>query len=286
MVKGMTRPRALTIAVAALVSLGVLSPAAPAQAAAPDVPDAERVHMGAHYSRTNEIVDGYHQIVDVQTFTNGGYLETQFAPPKGTKVDVTLTSCGRVVRRGSFIDDGIKGGAPFIMVLSPDGSREDASEPNLVNRLVGPAIEVNATITYPGYAPYESVADIIDVARDAKRPTCAQIDALVGDTPEPDRTNKPAWVRSWSKKIAVPGVGTTAVAGSKAKVSATKVRRKDAASVRYAWRVGNRLVDRDRTVRLTDAHIGKPLMLTVTARKPGTKAARLVLTYGKVRKAA
>lgn len=279
MVKGMTRPRALTIATAALISLGVISSAAPAQAV--PVPDAERYVTGGHFASHNgtNIIRSVHVYLRDRTPDDGSVD----VAPDGLQTELTVSSCGRVLRTSSAPMPSTQ--SPHIVYLSPNGLDDASGVDNSVNRLVGPTIDYTMTITQPGYDPYQA-SGVIDIAKSISRPTCAEIDALVSDTPEPDRTNKPAWVRAWSKKISMPGVGTKPVAGSKAKVTATKVRRKDGAVVRYAWRVGNRIVDRDRTVRLTDAHIGKPLMLTVTARKPGTKAARLVLTYGKVRKAA
>jgi hypothetical protein len=264
-----------SLAVAAL-TLSLATTAAPAHAE--PVPDQERFSFD--YGRVP------YQISDDSTVFVGVFPLLTRAwndPPTGTVVTFVATSCGRTLREATVTTTVERPLAETRLYLSPSGMESDAHTANSVNRLVGPEIQVSATVTHPGYDAYAPAPVTIDVkARIPKIPSCAQIDDSLNDTP----TSTGSLVRTWSKKKALPVVGKKAVAGRKAKITATKIRRGADAKVAYTWRVGGKVVDRDRVIKFASKHIGKPVKVVVAVKQPGSKSVKKTLRYGRVRKAA
>lgn len=264
-----------TLAVTAL-SLSLAATAAPAHAE--PVPEQERISFD--FGRVP------YQVSEDSTVMVGVFPLLTRAwdnPPPGTVVTFVATSCGRTVREATVTTSVDYPLAEKYLYLSPSGLEVDAYKPNPVNRLVGPEMQVSATVTYPGFDSYAPTPVTIDVkAKIPKIPSCAQIDDSLNGTPTP--TGSP--VRTWSKKKALPFVGTKAVAGRKAKITATKVRGSSNAKVTYTWRVGGKVVDRDRVAKFSAKHVGKPVKVVVAVKQPGSKAVKKTLRYGKVRKAA
>ena len=262
----------------AVTALSLTLAATPAHAE--PVPDQERLafdygRVPFHYWPDTTIVTGVFPTL-TRAWDN---------PPTGTVVTFVATSCGRTLREVTVTTTLEKPLAEAALYFSPNGQEPETHEVNAVNRLVGPQIQVSATVTHPGLDPYAPAPVTVDVkARIPKIPSCAQIDdSLNNDTPTSTTT---AAVRTWSKKKTLPVVGKKAVAGRKAKITATKVRSASNAKVTYTWRVGSKVVDRDRVAKFTAAQVGKPVKVVVSVKQPGSKAVKKTLRYGTVRKAA
>lgn len=263
-----------SVLAAGALSIGLL--AAPAHAL--PVPDAER--LAFDYGRVP-----WHFWPDTTLVTQVNPVLTRAwdNPPYGTTANFVVTSCGRTLREQSVTTSVEAPEAEAGIYLSPNGTFPETVEENSVNRLVGPAIEVTATVTHPGHDPYVLTATIDVKARIPDIPSCTKIAQNLedggGSTPS-------GLVRSWSKKKSLSAVGTKAVAGRKAKITATKVRRGSGVKISYAWRVGGKVIDRDRVAKFRSKHVGKPVKVVVTVKAPGKKAVERTLRYGKVRKAA
>lgn len=83
-------------------------------------------------------------------------------------------------------------------------------------------------------------------------------------------------VTKWSAKA---GRYRTAKRGRTLKVSATRT--ESGAKTSYAWTVNGKVVDRDRSMKVKKAYVGKKVRLKVTVRKDGRKSRTRTISYGR-----
>ena len=264
------KTHAASVLASLTLAAATLAVAAPAQAA--PAPDTERLYVtktgslqnpNAHLA-LNAMFGVGRCAVDSDPF-DGTCDETAF-PRAGTQVHTVISSCGNVIREETVNLTGEHDG--FIVNFSPDGEL-DAS-PNSVNERVGTSWEYVLTITVPGYDPY--TLDGSYSGYQVKRPSCEEINSPgYGDD-----TDSTITVSKWSTKKGT----TTAQVGKTLKVTPTRAA---GAKVTYAWKVGSKVVDRDRAMTAKRAYKGKKVTMRVTVSKTGAKSVSKTLRYGKVR---
>ena len=205
-------------------------------------------------------------------------LSLWFAPgqdlPAGTVINLQVTGCGgtrAVPSEYSLSSYPMTLERPLTTERSIIGTWE--VRPAHRRRSLGPRWNGELTITLPDTAP--SVLrfdhDAFDFSRDNPLPTnddtCPA--AGTGDA-------APVRVQHWSTKTGrkVPAVG------NRLTVSATRAA---GARVSYAWKVGAKVVDRDRALKIKRGHRGKAVSVRITASKAGATSVTRMLRYGRAR---
>ena len=151
---------------------------------------------------------------------------------------------------------------------SRDGDVDLAS--NRVNQMIGSSFDYALTITSPGYDPYLLTGSYSGYT--VKRPSCAEINSPGYG----NETTSDSGVKVWSTKTG----NTTAKAGRTLRVTRTRA---TGATIAYQWRVGPKVVDRDRALTVKRAYRGKKISMRVTVTKPDGTRLRKVLRYGRAR---
>lgn len=188
--------------------------------------------------------------------------------PVGTSLHTTVYSCDAFVKEATTVRQSDSPGSSAAVVLSENGMPD--LSPNPVNDLIGDnAAVVTISVTEPGYAPYTLTSNVRFYGLGG--PTCDEV-----QNPTADPTETTPVVAKWSikKGNTVPKVGKTL------KVTPTRA---PGATVTYLWKVGSKIVDRDRTMTVKKAHKGKKVTMRVTVSMAGAKSVARVLRYGKVR---
>lgn len=197
---------------------------------------------------------GYDGAVD------GGILYFSENVPSSTQVYLEVSACGRVLHTQTY--NGV--------VALTDGMRYAQAFRKIIDKsMAGPTIEASVSFSDPSLSPVSATAythNGYPRSCDALEPSDDNNDDGSGIT-----------VSKWSAKN---GASTTARVGKALKVTPTRAA---GAKVTYAWKVGNRVVDRDRVMTVKKAYTGKKVTMRVTVSKTGTKSMSRVLRYGKAR---
>lgn len=196
--------------------------------------------------------------------------------PASVPVQVTaaVTSCGSPIQSTSTTL-GPGHAASFVFVefsADNDITQGNMFSENPINRMVGPSFEYAITVTVPGYDPY-----LLDGSYDGysvRRPSCAVINSAgYAETGEPDALIVEKW--SVMKGDALARVGKSL------KVTPTRA---PGATIKYQWKVGSKVVDRDRILgTIRKSYLGKPVTLRVEVSKAGSKSQAMTLRFGRVR---
>lgn len=189
--------------------------------------------------------------------------------PPGTTATTTFSSCGQTVQsvtRPLLVSSTHPDNAAFLHYFN-ESNTPDMS-PNAINSLIGRSLDYSFVITSPGYDPYEISGSYSGYS--VERPTCEEI--LSGHGTDPDAIT----VRRWSVKKG----NTAAKVGKRLAVTPTRA---PGSAVSYAWRVGARVVDTDRSVTVKRAYRGKKVTLFVTVSRTGVEPQHRKLAYGKAR---
>lgn len=189
--------------------------------------------------------------------------------PVGTSYLIRAYSCGALIKEATQnVVYGDVDYNPFIG-LSPDG-RPDA-KPNPVNNLVGDnKVTLSVQVTEVGYTPYTMTSNITFTG--VGGPSCEEVLNPTADPETPETTR----VEKWSTKKG----NTSAKVGKRLAVTPTRA---PGSTVTYIWKVGAKVVDRDRSMTVKKAYQGKKVTMVVTATKPGSKTLQRTLGYGKAR---
>lgn len=188
--------------------------------------------------------------------------------PVGTSLHTTVYSCDAFVKEATTVRQSDSSGSSAAVVLSENGMPD--LSPNPVNDLIGDsAAVVTISITEPGYASYTLTSNVRFYGLGG--PTC---DEVRNPTIDPTETTPAATKWSTKKGNTVPKVGKTI------KVTPTRA---PGFTVSYMWKVGVKVVDRDRALTVKKAYRGKKIAMVVTVTKPDTKTLQRRLGYGKAR---
>ena len=240
------KSRLVSLVAAATLAAGVLA-ATPALADPPPVEDRVVVTTVSSGQNPNE------NTVITAAFglsQNGTKVQPNIA------VHITINSCGRLVTELDAVTKSDAGGVGLWFT-----ENESAR--------IGKSYEYALDITQPGYDTYQLTGSYSGYT--VKRPTCEQILAA-GNPPAGCK------VETFSKKVAVAGVGKRAVVGHKVKVSKTRA---PDCKVSYKWTANGRKVGTGTTLRVGDGLKGKTLSAVVTVGKGQAKKTK-VLSYGRV----
>lgn len=264
------KTHAASVLASITLAAATLAVAAPAKAV--PAPDTERLYITSLGSPQNPnanlalaaLVGVERCAADSNPFD--GYCDETAFPRAGTQVHTVISSCGNVIREETVNLTGEHAG--FVLWFSPDG--EGDLGPNSVNERVGTSWEYVLTITVPGYDPY--ALDGSYSGYQVKRPSCEEINSPGYGTNESTAFT----VTKWSIKKGA----TTAKVGKTLKVTPTRT---TGAKVSYAWKVGSKVVDRDRLMTVKKTYRGKKITVRVTVSKAGAQSVSKTLRYGKAR---
>ena len=183
----------------------------------------------------------------------------------GTTYLTSVHSCGVLVKEATTTQAADLRSMASIG-LSPDGMPD--LSPNPVNNLIGDnALVVTVTVTEPGYAPY-TAAPVSMTITGVDGPTCGEVRNPT------DPTDTTITVQRWSTKTGTTG---TAKVGKSLGVTPTRA---PGAKVTYAWRLGTKVIDRDRVMFVRKTYAGKKVTLRVTVSKVGAKTLTKTIGYG------
>ena len=177
-----------------------------------------------------------------------------------TVVDVEAYSCGKLI--GSQRDQDIH----------PTGSMDIAFV--ILGDNFGRNNTITATVNTPGRTTHVTTFEY----GLAEGKPCEQV-TDIRDVPKPITS---AHIKKWSKKSKGH---KKAKIGKTAKVAKTYLKPAGTGmKVTYRWYAGKKLVDRDRSVKVSKRYKGKKLKLKVTISKPGYKSRTKTLSFGTVNK--
>ena len=195
---------------------------------------------------------------------NSSFIFDQ-APPAGTSVHVSVSSCGQFLTEKTQTGNGsdFKG----VLLWFTATGEYDFKDRSVIPR-IGPSFEWSLDITEPGLAPYTLTGSYSGYG--VKRPSCAEILAGGGGSGSGDATK--CVVKKVSKRIGEARVGAT-VRVTKPKTTSGCGR------VSYRWAADGRTVKKAASLRIGSGLRGKRLTATVRVAKGGSTT----LTFGKVR---
>lgn len=255
--------KARLVSVLASTTLAVAALAVAAPAHADPVPEAERVvitGVSVSQNASLKVIAG----AVIRVSQNGN------RPTLGTTLHVMWSSCGNPVKESSTVigDRYPDRPAGIATLFSPNGSFD--LRPNSVNQMVGRSVEYTLTITQPGYDPFALTGSYSGYT--TPRPSCETINS-------PGYGDEPAsiTVTQWSAR---KGATMTAKVGKTLKVTPTRAA---GAKVAYMWKVGTKVVDRDRAMTVKRSYRGKKVTMRVTVSKSGAKSVSKTLRYGNAR---
>lgn len=180
--------------------------------------------------------------------------------PSSTQVYLEVSACGRVLHTQTY--NGV--------VALSDGTRYAQAFRKIIDKSMAPrAIEIAVSFSDPSLSPVSTTAythNGYPASCDALEPSDDNNDGGSGVT-----------VSKWSAK---KGATTTAKVGKTLKVTPTRAA---GAKVTYAWKVGNKIVDRDRAMTVKKTYRGKNVTMRVTVSKAGAKSVSKTLRYGTAR---
>ncbi len=200
--------------------------------------------------------------VDYDAIYRSGYIDLSENVPPSTQVYLTVAACGRVLHTETFngvVEAKFADGSPRYLLLFH----------KIIDRsMAGPTIDFSVSFSDPALPTTTSTF----YTHTGFPRSC---DAL-----EPaDNSNDgggSVTVTKWSIKKG----NTVAKVGKTLKVTPTRAA---GASVSYAWKVGSKVVDRDRAMTVKKAYVGKKVTMRVTVSKAGVKSVSKTLRYGTAR---
>ncbi|MET0931507.1 MAG: hypothetical protein ABWX74_18445 [Aeromicrobium sp.] len=176
-----------------------------------------------------------------------------------TMVDVQAYSCGKLVGSEPDQDIHTTGSEDVAFVILGDN--------------YGPTQTITTTVNAPGRTTHVTSFEY-ELA--GSKP-CDQV-TDIRDVPKQITSTH---IKKWSKKKG----HKKARLGQTLKVTKTYLKPAGKGmKVRYRWYAGKKVVDKDRSVKVSRKYTGKKLKLKVTISKPGYKARTKTLSYGKVKK--
>lgn len=204
-----------------------------------------------------ELTAGYN------TIYRGGVISLSEYVPESTQIYLTAAACGRVLHTETFdgtVEIAASNGYPpehlllFTKVIDKS--------------MAGPTVEVSVSFSDPSLPSASSTA----YTHPGYPRSC---DAL--EPAEDDNDNGGGiTVQSWSAKKG----NTAAKVGKTLKVTPTRA---TGSKVAYAWKVGTKIVDRDRAMTVKRSYKGKKVTMRVTVSMVGAKSVSKTLRYGTAR---
>lgn len=194
----------------------------------------------------------------------GGFLYFSEDVPSSTQIYLTVSACGRVLHTQTF------NGVVKVDSVSGDGVLYIQGFQKIIDKsMAGPAIEASVSFSDPTLPPSSATG----YTHNGYPRSC---DAL-----EPADDNggggSTITVTKWSDKKG----NTTAKVGKTLKVTPTRAA--PGTKIVYMWKVGTKTVDRDRTMTVKKAYMGRKVTMRVTVSKAGAKSVSKTLRYGTAR---
>lgn len=184
--------------------------------------------------------------------------------PDSTQIYLTVAACGQVLYTETFdgtIEVATSNGYPPRHILLWGMKTIDKS-------MAGPTVDFTVSFSDPSLPSASYTA----YTHTGYPRSCDALEPADDDNDDNDSVA----VQKWSVKKGT----TTAKVGKTLKVTPTRA---PGVKVAYAWKVGTKVVDRDRAMTVKKAYKGKKVTMRVTVSKTGAKSVSKVLRYGTAR---
>lgn len=191
----------------------------------------------------------------------GGLIYFNEPVASSTQLNITVAACGRVLHTETVTG--------VVQVPNSTGGVEyaQAFRKTIDKSMAGPSIEVSVSFSDPAIPPTSTTG----YTHNGYPRSCDNLE------PADDNGGGSVTVKAWSVK---KGATTTAKVGKSLGITPTRA---PGAKVTYAWKVGAKIVDRDRVFFVKKTYKGKKVTVRINVSKPGAKSMSRVLRYGTAR---